>query len=73
MPTKKKIKKPSPKPAVGKTMPTKTVNKDGNIMDKAVNFIKSSTNKTSAFNQVIKKYGDELTEKQKEGLAKFKG
>lgn len=65
--------KPSPKPAVGKTMPTKTVNKDGNIMDKAVNFIKSSTNKTSAFNQVIKKYGDELTEKQKEGLAKFKG
>lgn len=65
--------KPSPKAAVSKTMPTKKVNKDGNIMDKAVAFIKSSTNKTSAFNQVIKKYGDELTEKQKEGLAKFKG
>ena len=42
-------------------------------MDKAVQYIKSAPNKTTAFNQIIKKYGDQLTEKQKEGLAKFKG
>ena len=47
--------------------------KDENIMDKAVQYIKSAPNKTTAFNQIIKKYGDQLTEKQKEGLAKFKG
>lgn len=47
--------------------------KEENIMDKAVQYIKSAPNKTTAFNQIIKKYGDQLTEKQKEGLAKFKG
>lgn len=47
--------------------------KEENIMDKAIQYIKSAPNKTTAFNQIIKKYGDQLTEKQKEGLAKFKG
>jgi len=41
------------------------------LMDKAVNFIKSSSNKQEAFDQITKKYGSDLTEKQMEGLKKF--
>jgi hypothetical protein len=41
------------------------------LMDSAVNFIKSSSNKQEAFNQIIKKYGSDLTEKQVEGMKKF--
>jgi hypothetical protein len=55
-----------------KTTPI-TQAKDENIMDKAVQYVKSSTNKTTAYNQIIKKYGDQLTDKQKEGLKKFVG
>jgi len=42
-----------------------------NIMDKAVTYIKSQTNKQKAFDSIITKYGDQLTEKQKAGLKKF--
>lgn len=58
---------------VSKTQSDVGAGKEDNIMDKAVQYIKSAPNKTTAFNQIIKKYGDQLTEKQKEGLAKFKG
>lgn len=47
--------------------------KEENIMDKAVQYVKSAPNKTAAYNQIIKKYGDQLTDKQKEGLKKFVG
>ena len=33
-----------------------------NIMDKAVGYIKSSTDKTKAFDAIITKYGEQLTE-----------
>ena len=42
-----------------------------NIMDKAVGYIKSQSDKRKAFNAITKKYGDQLTEKQVEGLKKF--
>ncbi len=41
-----------------------------NIMDKAVGYIKSQTDKKKAFDSITKKYGDQLTEKQIEGLKK---
>jgi len=42
-----------------------------NIMDKAVGYIKTQTDKRKAFDAVVKKYGDQLSDKQKEGLMKF--
>lgn len=41
------------------------------IMDKAVNYIKSEAKKQEAYDAIIKKYGDELTENQKNALKKF--
>jgi len=42
-----------------------------NIMDKAVGYIKTSTDKRKAFDSVVAKYGEQLTEKQMAGLKKF--
>ena len=42
-----------------------------NIMDKAVSYIKTQTDKKKAFDSITKKYGDQLTEKQVAGLKKF--
>ena len=42
-----------------------------NIMDKAVGYIKSQTDKKKAYQAITKKYGDQLTDKQKQGLQKF--
>ena len=42
-----------------------------NIMDKAVGYIKSATDKKKAFDAITKKYGEQLTEKQMSGLKKF--
>ena len=42
-----------------------------NIMDKAVGYIKSQSDKKKAFNAITKKYGDQLSEKQVAGLQKF--
>ena len=42
-----------------------------NIMDKAVGYIKSSSNKQKAFESIVNKYGDQLTDKQRAGLKKF--
>jgi hypothetical protein len=42
-----------------------------NIMDKAVGYIKSQTDKRKAFDAITKKYGDQLSEKQVAGLQKF--
>jgi len=41
------------------------------IMDSAVNYIKTSNNKASAYEAVIKKHGDKLTDNQKAALKKF--
>ena len=42
-----------------------------NIMDKAVGYIKTQTDKQKAYDSIVKKYGDQLTDKQKAGLKKF--
>ena len=42
-----------------------------NIMDKAVGYIKSQTDKQKAFKAITKKYGEQLSEKQVAGLQKF--
>jgi len=55
------------------TAKAKPAAKDDDIMGKAIQYIKSSNNKTTAYNQIIKKYGDQLTDKQKEGIKKFVG
>lgn len=44
---------------------------DENIMDKSVAYIKSQTNKSAAYDAIIAKYGEQLSDKQKEGLKKF--
>ena len=41
------------------------------IMDKAVNYIKGAVDKQKAYDGIVSKYGDELTDKQKAGLKKF--
>lgn len=41
------------------------------IMDKAVNYIKGQTDKQKAYDSILSKYGDDLTEAQKKGLKKF--
>ena len=40
-------------------------------MDKAVEYLKGSSDRQKAYEQVIKKYGEQLTDKQKNGLKKF--
>jgi hypothetical protein len=42
-----------------------------NIMDKAVGYLKGSNDRKKAYDQVMLKYGDQLTDKQKAGLKKF--
>ena len=42
-----------------------------NIMDKAVTYIKGQANKQKAFDSIITKYGEQLSEKQVAGLKKF--
>ena len=42
-----------------------------NLMDKAVAYIKSQTDKKKAFNSIMAKYESDLTEKQIAGLKKF--
>ena len=57
-----------------KTAKKKTTKDDApldNIMDKAVGYIKSSTDKRKAFDSIVSKYGEQLTEKQTAGLMKF--
>jgi hypothetical protein len=44
---------------------------EANIMDKAVAYIKSQSDKKKAFEAITAKYGEQLSEKQVAGLSKF--
>ena len=44
---------------------------DKNIMDKAVEYIKSQKDRKAAYDAIVVKFGDQLTENQKAGLKKF--
>jgi len=57
--------------AIAKQDSTQEADPVENIMDKAVNYVKSSTDKQKAFDSIISKYGEQLTDKQKAGLKKF--
>jgi len=66
------IAKQDATPAAKKTAtkpPTST--EETSIMDKAVNYIKGQTDKQKAYDSIVTKYGEELTDKQKAGLKKF--
>ena len=41
------------------------------IMDKAVNYIKGQTDKQKAYDSIVGKYGEQLSDAQKKGLKKF--
>ena len=61
------------------TKPSSPAKKEGNVskedepsrMDLAVDYLKKSSDRSKAYDLIIKKYGSELTEKQKAGLKKF--
>ena len=64
--------KPASKPAAkAASKPAAKGNGEKTLMDNSINFIKSSSNKQEAYDQVIKKYGSEFTEKQLETIQKF--
>ena len=49
----------------------KTADRDPELMSKAIDYIKSQTDKAKAFKFFMDKKGDQLTEKQIEGIKKF--
>ena len=46
---------------------------DASMMDKAVAYIKTQADKEKAYKLIMDKYGNQLSDKQKAGLAKFVG
>ncbi len=70
--------KPAPKKRTTKKAPAKKAEPKkeeaapvDDIMDKAVNYVKGATDKRKSYDQIIAKYGDQLTEAQQAGLFKF--
>lgn len=61
---------PAPKKAPAKSKP-QAETEEVSIMDKAVNYIKGSSDKQKAFDSIMSKYENDLTDKQKAGLKKF--
>ena len=53
------------------TLSSKPAEPVENIMEKSVAYLKSATDKRKAFDQLMTKYKDQLTEKQVAGLNKF--
>ena len=62
-PTKKAVTKTATKSAPSE--------RDPELMSKAIDYIKSQTDKAKAFKFFMDKKGDQLTEKQIEGIKKF--
>tara|TARA_R110002072_G_scaffold174629_3_gene330101 strand:- start:827 stop:1405 length:579 start_codon:yes stop_codon:yes gene_type:complete len=65
--------KPATKKAPAKKAVAKKVEQEpvDDIMDKAVNYIKGQSDKRKAFDLIVSKYGDQLSEQQQGGLFKF--
>ena len=64
--------KATPSPAAAKpSRSAKTADKDPELMSKAIDYIKSQTDKAKAFKFFMDKKGDQLSEKQIEGIKKF--
>ena len=64
------IAKQDAKPSASKAKPQAST-EEVSIMDKAVNYIKGQTDKQKAYDSIMSKYENELTDKQKAGLKKF--
>ena len=64
------IAKQDDKPAA-KSAPKREPKSETSIMDKAVNYIKGQTDKQKAYDSIVGKYGDQLSDAQKKGLKKF--
>ena len=58
------------KKAPAKAKPAATT-EEVSIMDKAVNYIKGQADKQKAYDSIMSKYENDLTDKQKAGLKKF--
>ncbi len=54
-----------------KAKPKREPKSETSIMDKAVNYIKGQTDKQKAYDSILAKYGDDLSDAQKKGLKKF--
>ena len=54
-----------------KATKTKKSADEPDLMSKAIGYIKTATDKRKAFDSVVAKYGERLTEKQLEGIQKF--
>jgi len=68
----KQEEKPAPKKSAAKPKESGNDEKEeSNIMDKAVKYLKNSSDRSKAYELVISKYGSELSEGQKNGLKKF--
>jgi len=65
-----KASKPTSRSAPTKT-PSSKGDRDPELMSKAIDYIKSQTDKKKAFDFFMSKKGDQLTEKQVEGIKKF--
>ena len=61
----------TPAKTTKKSTTKKTTKKDPELMSKAIAYIKSSTDKQKAFDSVVSKYSEELTQKQLDGIKKF--
>jgi hypothetical protein len=63
-------KKPAAKKPAAKE-PAVSTERDPELMSKVIGYIKSQTDKQKAFDFIMSKKGDQLTEKQVEGIMKF--
>ena len=71
-PKKRAAKKaPSKKAAPKKEEPKAEPTPVDDIMDKAVNYVKGASDKRKAYDLIVGKYGDQLSEAQQAGLFKF--
>ena len=61
----------TPPPNAPVTTPQQQITESNTIMDKAVAYVKSQRDKKKAFDMIMSKYGNDLTEAQKNGLKKF--
>jgi len=65
--------KPAAKKPAAKKEPAPKDEPVDDILDKAIQYVKSATDKQKAFDKIIDKYGDQMTDTQKTRLFKFVG
>jgi len=61
----------SPTPKKPSTDAPSGASESPSIMDKAISYVKSQSDKKKAYDQILMKYGEQLTENQKAAIKKF--